>query len=419
MTPSIAHELARPDATMRYWATPEPTTSVAPTLVLLHGATLDHRAWDVQVAALQQSHPLVVPDLRAHGESTGDFTFRAAVDDVRALLDILPADDVVLVGLSLGANIAQELARQEPGRFQALVLADATCNHAAHPPMAAAMGISALRWQALTGDNFRASATRSSTTTNGWWATSRKSWPWRLQHGDRRPVAGGDDREALARRSRAGPGSRGARSGPTRRGTGRGRRRHTWLPSVIAEPARVEELLGELRGQADPVRGVLAVHDADVDLELVAQVAQAGLDGPAAGRAEHVAQEEDAHRGDLGRRRGPACLDVHVLARVLRVARERGALDGREVDQPPELRAGGDHGSQPTLSAGSAERLCRTTTLGFPESWISICLPCGTPSRMRSEHGDHSSLDPRVNVGARGAPTSSSPVFGPVPPSSW
>ncbi len=149
MTPLIAHELARPDATIRYWATPEPASSSAPTLVLLHGATLDHRAWDVQVAALQQSHPLVVPDLRAHGESTGDFTFRAAVHDVRALLDILPADDVVLVGLSLGANIAQELVRQEPGRFQALVLADAPCNNAAHPPMAAAMGISALRWQAL------------------------------------------------------------------------------------------------------------------------------------------------------------------------------------------------------------------------------------------------------------------------------
>jgi 3-oxoadipate enol-lactonase len=149
MTPLIAHELARPDATIRYWASPEPVSSSAPTLVLLHGATLDHRAWDVQVAALLESYPVVVPDLRAHGESTGAFCFRAAVDDVSALLDVLPADDLVLIGLSLGANIAQELVRQDPGRFQALVLADATCNNAAHPPMAAAMGISALRWQAL------------------------------------------------------------------------------------------------------------------------------------------------------------------------------------------------------------------------------------------------------------------------------
>ena len=55
MTPLIAHELARPDATIRYRASPEPVSSSAPTLVLLHGATLDHRAWDVQVAALQES----------------------------------------------------------------------------------------------------------------------------------------------------------------------------------------------------------------------------------------------------------------------------------------------------------------------------------------------------------------------------
>ena len=36
------HELVRPDATIRYWtggATGERT------VVLLHGATLDHRAW--------------------------------------------------------------------------------------------------------------------------------------------------------------------------------------------------------------------------------------------------------------------------------------------------------------------------------------------------------------------------------------
>ena len=42
-------ELIRPDATIRYW-TGGPDT--APTLMLLHGATLDHQAWDPQVDAL-------------------------------------------------------------------------------------------------------------------------------------------------------------------------------------------------------------------------------------------------------------------------------------------------------------------------------------------------------------------------------
>lgn len=58
--------------------------------------------------------PLVVPDLRAHGQSTGSFDFAAAVDDVGALLEALPTDELILVGLSLGANIAQDLVQQDP-----------------------------------------------------------------------------------------------------------------------------------------------------------------------------------------------------------------------------------------------------------------------------------------------------------------
>ena len=36
------HDLVRPDATIRYWTGGD----TGPTVVLLHGATLDHRAWD-------------------------------------------------------------------------------------------------------------------------------------------------------------------------------------------------------------------------------------------------------------------------------------------------------------------------------------------------------------------------------------
>jgi 3-oxoadipate enol-lactonase len=143
------HELDRSDATIRYWISGSPASSRQPTVVLLHGATLDHRAWDPQIDALQDRFPLVVPDLRAHGESTGRFNFAAALDDVRALLGVLPTDDLILVGLSLGANIAQELVQQNPGRVRALVLADATCNTAARHPMSSTLGVAALRWQAL------------------------------------------------------------------------------------------------------------------------------------------------------------------------------------------------------------------------------------------------------------------------------
>jgi 3-oxoadipate enol-lactonase len=147
-----AHDLVRPDATLRYW-----TGGVAGgrTVVLLHGATLDHRAWSPQVEALQERFQLVVPDLRAHGESSGTFDFGAAVQDVFALLDELSVGPVVLVGLSLGGNLVQEVVRRAPARVSAIVVADATCNTGARHPLATSLTVTALNAHAmLPGDHF-------------------------------------------------------------------------------------------------------------------------------------------------------------------------------------------------------------------------------------------------------------------------
>jgi 3-oxoadipate enol-lactonase len=148
-------ELIRPDATLRYVVDgPE----AAPTVVFLHGATLDGHAWDAQVAALRDRYRVVVPDLRGHGASTmeGRFAFDDAVADVLALLDELGLDaaagtPVALVGLSLGGNIAQEIAYREPGRLSALVVADSTCNTAARHPLAAPLTIASLSTLMLGG----------------------------------------------------------------------------------------------------------------------------------------------------------------------------------------------------------------------------------------------------------------------------
>lgn len=163
MTPLRGHDLTRPDGTLRYWTTGPAT---APTLVLLHGATLDHRAWTPQIDALRDRYHLVLPDLRAHGASTGAFTFEAAVLDVLALLDDLPAERTVLVGLSLGGNIAQEILRRDPDRVTALVAADTTCNTAARHPYAAAAGIAALSTHAMmAGADFARQAARATALT--------------------------------------------------------------------------------------------------------------------------------------------------------------------------------------------------------------------------------------------------------------
>src|SRR3954451_8203647 len=123
MTDLSSHALDRPDATLSYRISQPSAPSANPTLVLLHGATLDHHAWDPQVAALRDRFPLVTPDLRGHGEATGRFDFTAAVYDIEALLEVIPADQVVLVGLSLGDNIAQELVRRNTPRLRAMVIA--------------------------------------------------------------------------------------------------------------------------------------------------------------------------------------------------------------------------------------------------------------------------------------------------------
>jgi 3-oxoadipate enol-lactonase len=163
MTPLHGHDLVRPDAVIRYWTVGRVE---APTVVLLHGATLDHRAWIPQIDALQDRFHVVVPDLRGHGVSTGQFDFGAAVDDALALLDELPVERVVLVGLSLGGNIAQELIRREPDRVGGLVAADTTCNSAARHSLAASAGVAALRLHAMiAGNGFARQSARAIATS--------------------------------------------------------------------------------------------------------------------------------------------------------------------------------------------------------------------------------------------------------------
>src|SRR6478735_1343852 len=148
-TDTERRELIRPDATIAYWVSgPER----APVVLLLHGATLDHRAWDAQVDELTPQYRVVVPDLRGHGESTleGAFRFDDAVDDVVALLDEVDTGTPMVVGgLSLGGNVAQEIVHRDPDRVDALVVADSTCNTAPRHPLAAPLTIATLAAMAL------------------------------------------------------------------------------------------------------------------------------------------------------------------------------------------------------------------------------------------------------------------------------
>jgi len=70
---------------------------------------------------------------------------------------------------------------------------------------------------------------------------------------------------------------------------------------VVAERDRVgaggEQLVGELRGDAHSVRHVLAVDDAEVDLELLAQGREALLDRAPAGGGNNICDEQNSQYG--------------------------------------------------------------------------------------------------------------------------
>lgn len=96
-----------------------------PALVLVHGLGSDLRAWARNIDALARHHRVVAIDLPGFGRSSKPMrppTLRgwaAIVEDVCARLGL---GEIVLVGHSMGAQIALHHALEHPGRARALGL---------------------------------------------------------------------------------------------------------------------------------------------------------------------------------------------------------------------------------------------------------------------------------------------------------
>ncbi|TMR97220.1 alpha/beta fold hydrolase [Nonomuraea basaltis] len=97
-------------------------------LVLVHGHPFNRSMWRPQVERFSASGwRIIAPDLRGYGGSTvvsGKVTLDVFARDVAALLDHLGVDELVMVGLSMGGQIAMEFFRLFPDRIRGLVLAD-------------------------------------------------------------------------------------------------------------------------------------------------------------------------------------------------------------------------------------------------------------------------------------------------------
>ncbi|MFC9394034.1 alpha/beta fold hydrolase [Streptomyces sp. NPDC057027] len=101
-----------------------------PALLLVHGHPFDHTMWQPQIDRFSRTgHRVIAPDLRGYGAtplgaSTGSTLLGDFAEDLAGLLDALGIDDCVVVGLSMGGQIAMEFVRRHPGRVRGLVLAD-------------------------------------------------------------------------------------------------------------------------------------------------------------------------------------------------------------------------------------------------------------------------------------------------------
>jgi 3-oxoadipate enol-lactonase len=99
----------------------------AKTLVFINSLGTDFRIWDGVAEALSGSFNLVMHDKRGHGLSgLGDreISIGTLADDVENLLKHLAATNVVLVGLSIGGLIAQELMQRKTVPITAAVLSN-------------------------------------------------------------------------------------------------------------------------------------------------------------------------------------------------------------------------------------------------------------------------------------------------------
>lgn len=109
-----------------------------PAVVMIHGAGMDHTVWTLLARSLaHRGRAVLAPDLPGHGRSAGP-----ALQDISAmsawvlrLLDAVKVDGAALVGHSMGALVALDLAARAPGRVKRLALLGVAGRMPVHPDL--------------------------------------------------------------------------------------------------------------------------------------------------------------------------------------------------------------------------------------------------------------------------------------------
>jgi 3-oxoadipate enol-lactonase len=94
-------------------------------LILLHGLSDSSRLWAPLIPELSGFYRVVAPDIRGHGESEKSntpYSIQVFTEDLVHLLQDIGIANAHVVGFSLGAAIAQQLALDHPEKIRSLTL---------------------------------------------------------------------------------------------------------------------------------------------------------------------------------------------------------------------------------------------------------------------------------------------------------
>ncbi|HEX7210832.1 MAG TPA: alpha/beta hydrolase [Propionibacteriaceae bacterium] len=120
-----------PTVNYREWGRPDGAV-----VLLLHGLTVSGRSWQNVAPVLAENFRVVAPDARGHGGSQWmrDYSFELMRDDVVKLMEQLGILAAIVIGHSMGALTAYELAATRPELIRLLVLEEMPPPDPANPP---------------------------------------------------------------------------------------------------------------------------------------------------------------------------------------------------------------------------------------------------------------------------------------------
>ena len=106
------------------------------TLLFIHGAFADQTYWDAQVEHFKEDYTVVTVDLPGHGKSGKGrkiWSVRGFADDIYTVIKRLNLKNVVLIGHSMGADVALMEATYRPKNIKGFVVIDAYKQAAKRP----------------------------------------------------------------------------------------------------------------------------------------------------------------------------------------------------------------------------------------------------------------------------------------------